>query len=157
MNRLEEVRKTVDNILMGQMDLEERRCGFIHLYGVAATSSLLAIKRGLNEELCTIAAMLHDIWSYKTGCYIDHAKLGAIEARRIMEKMNLFNSEEMDIICTAILNHSNKGKIDNHIDELLKDADVLQHYLYNTSFQVNPSEQERLINIAEELGLNINF
>lgn len=29
MNRLEEVRKVVDNILMGQADLEERRCRFV--------------------------------------------------------------------------------------------------------------------------------
>jgi uncharacterized protein len=108
MNRLDEIRKIVDNMLMEQTNLEERRCGYVHLYGVSSTCSLLALKRGVNVELCAILGMLHDISSYKIGYSIDHAKLGSIEARKILNKIKCFSQEEIDIICSSIFSHSNK-------------------------------------------------
>jgi uncharacterized protein len=153
MNRLEAVRKFVDNILMEQSDFEERRCGYIHLYGVSATCGLFALKRGLNVELCEIAGMLHDISSYKTGCSVDHARLSSIEARVILNEIDCFSDEEIDIICSSILSHSNKQDIDNPYNEILKDADVLQHYLYNTSFPIKENEMDRMNVLFEELGI----
>jgi uncharacterized protein len=153
MNRLEAIRKLVDDILMKQSDSEERRCGCVHLYGVSATCGLLALKRGLNVELCEIAGMLHDISSYKTGCYVDHARLSSIEAREILNETDCFSNEEIDIICSAILSHSNKQDIDNPYNEILKDADVLQHYLYNTSFPIKENEMDRMNVLFNELGI----
>ena len=51
MDRLEKVRQVVDEILRQQPDLEERRCGFVHLYGVAQTCPLLALTRGLDPQI----------------------------------------------------------------------------------------------------------
>lgn len=51
---------------------------YVHLYGISSTCSLLALKRGVNVELCAILGMLHDISSYKIGYSIAHAKLGSI-------------------------------------------------------------------------------
>ena len=153
MNRLEEIRKIIDDILMGQPDIEERRCGFVHLYGVSSICNLLALKRGLNVELCGVAGMLHDISSYKTGYSIDHAKLGSIEARKILNEVNCFKEEEINIICNAILHHSDKHSVHDDYSEVLKDADVLQHHLYNIDFQVAEKEKDRLSNIFRELGI----
>ena len=153
-NRLEEIRKVVDNILMEQSDLEERRCGYVHLYGVSSNCSLLALKRGVNIELCAISGMLHDISSYKMSYSLDHAKLGSIEARKILNELNCFNEEEIDTICVSIFNHSSKQDVGNVYDEILKDADVLQHYLYNTNFLINENEKHRLNTIFTELGIN---
>ena len=61
MDRTERVRQIVDEILRGQPDDLERRCGFVHLYGVAQACALLALKRGLDAETGTIAGMLHDL------------------------------------------------------------------------------------------------
>ncbi|SHH89295.1 HD domain-containing protein [Clostridium grantii] len=155
MDRLEEIREIVDNVLMEQANLELRRIGFLHIYGVASFSNLLAIKRGLNAELCAIAGMLHDIVTYKTGSSVDHAKLGSIEARKILNETNSFNEKEIDIICNAILNHSNKYNVDQVYDEILKDADVLEHNLYNTSFPVEEKEKKRLADLFQELNLKI--
>ncbi|MBU5676921.1 HD domain-containing protein [Alkaliphilus sp. MSJ-5] len=155
MNRLEEIRKIVDSILMEQPDLEERRCGFVHLYGVSCNCSLLALKRGMNAELCAIAGMLHDISSYKTGYSADHSKLSSVEARKILNESNYFEGDEIDIICSSISNHSNKHNVDGVYDEILKDADVLQHYLYNTNFQIIEHEKNRLNNLFKELGINL--
>jgi len=155
MNRLEGIRKIVDGILIEQSDLEERRCGFVHLYGVSSICSLLALKRGLNVELCAIVGMLHDISSYKNGYSVDHSKLGSIEARKILKDTNCFNDNEIDIICNSISNHSDKHNVDNVYDEILKDADVLQHYLYNTNFQIEQKEKNRLSNLFSELNINL--
>jgi len=154
MNRLEKVQRIVDSILMEQSNLEERRCGFVHLYGVSSICSLLALKRGLNAELCAIAGMLHDISSYKIGYSVDHSKLGSIEARKILNETNYFNEKEINIICKAISNHSDKHNVDSVYDEILKDADVLQHYLYNTSLKIEEKEKNRLNDLFKELGIN---
>ena len=65
MNRLESVRNTVDALLRQQSDDIHRRCGFVHLYGVSTVCALLAVKRGLDIELCATAGMLHDLSSYE--------------------------------------------------------------------------------------------
>ncbi len=155
MNSLEGIRNIVDKILMEQPDLEERRCGYVHLYGVSAICGLLALKRGLDVEICSVAGMLHDIWSYKVGYSVDHGKLGSIEARKILNEINCFSEEEINIICSSIFSHSNKQDIDNDYCEVLKDADVLQHYLYNTNLPINENEKDRLNMLFKELELNL--
>lgn len=73
-DRLELIRDAVNETLSQQPDEETRRWGFVHLYGVSATCVLLAAKRGLDPQLCAVAEMLHDIWTYKTGDPTDHAR-----------------------------------------------------------------------------------
>lgn len=155
MNRLEKISEIVNDILINNSDLEERYCGFVHLYGVSSICRLLAIKRGLDAELCGIAGMLHDISSYKLGTGIDHSKLGSIEARKILNEAKCFDKEEIDIICKSIYNHSDKNEIHSVYDEILKDADVLQHYLNNPNFKVEEKEKIRLNDLFRELGISL--
>ncbi len=131
MHKIELVRQVVDDILNQQPDEEIRRCGFVHLYGVANVCALLALKRGFNLQASMAAGMLHDIWTYKTGDPTDHARLSALEADRILRSLGCFTNLEVMVICHAISHHSDKEELDGEMDELLKDADVLQHYLYN--------------------------
>jgi uncharacterized protein len=152
MDRLEAVRQIVDGILRCQPDLEERRCGFVHLYGVSATCVLLAVHRGLDVELCAVAGMLHDIWTYRSGDPADHAALSAREAERILGEMGSFRPDEIAAICGAIARHSAKADRDGDMAELLKDADVLQHHLYNPA--LGKAHRERLARIFAELGLD---
>jgi uncharacterized protein len=152
-NRVELVRQVIDEVLRQQPDEEERRCGFVHLYGVAQACALLALQRGLDPEQCTIAGMLHDIWSFKTGDPTDHAKLSSVEAQRIMLELGCFTEAENTTVGTAVAHHSDKGQVHSDFDELLKDADVLQHYLYNTSFEPLEHTKPRLAAILDELGV----
>ena len=99
--------------------------------------------------------MLHDIWTYKISYSVDHGKLGSIEARKILNEVNCFSEEEIDIICSSISKHSNKQYIDSDYDEILKDADVLQHYLYNTKSDINENEKDRLDILFKELRLKL--
>lgn len=153
MNRIERVRHIVDEILLNMIDNEERRCAYIHLYGVSQACALLAKKRNENVELAVIAGMLHDIYSYSVADLNDHAHKGAAMAKEILETLKIFSEDEIDAICAAIYNHSDKSIVHGTLDEILKDADVMQHVLYNPLFDIKAHEQERFNSIKREFAL----
>jgi len=39
-------------------DTEDRRCAYLHLYSVSILAAMIAMKRGENAELATMAGML---------------------------------------------------------------------------------------------------
>lgn len=153
MNRFEKVKKSVISNLMMQNDLEIRNKAFIHLFGVSSSCSLLALKRNLDPELSAICGLLHDIYKYKSASSIDHGPLGSIEARRILTEIGCFTENEINTICHAIYLHSNKDCIDSPYDELLKDADVLQHYLSNVNNPIQNNEVDRTYFVLNELSI----
>lgn len=153
MDRLEQVRGLVDYMLIRQSDDVERRCGYVHLYGVSAICALLALKRGLDVQLATVAGMLHDFSTYQRNDSSDHDRFSAREARRVLGEVGRFSEQETEAICQAILHHRAKGEVHAPLDELLKDADVLQHYLYNPGFKQQASEEPRIAAVLAELGV----
>lgn len=153
MNRVEKLRFHIDEILFNINDNEERRCAYVHLYGVAQYAALLALKRGEDAELATMAGMLHDIYTYAKSDSKEHAHKGAILARKILSGLDITTSDETDKICNAIYNHSDKKTIHSDFDELLKDADVMQHILYNTSFDIYENEVVRYEKLKKEFQI----
>jgi hypothetical protein len=97
--------------------------------------------------------MLHDLCSYKTLDTTDHGPRGAVLARDILEDLGSFEPNEIEAICHAIEHHSDKAGVHGPFDELLKDADVLAHHLYNTLFPVIDKEKDRLPVVLAELGI----
>jgi len=155
-DELESVRQLVDDILRQQPDLEESRCGFVHLYGVSAVCVLLALKRGLDPRLAAFAGMLHDLFTYQSGVLNDHHLHGprsADLARSILAVRGDFTPSQIDVVADAIAHHSDKTAVHGELAELLKDADVLQHYLYNPALEPHRGENARLAKILAELGL----
>ncbi len=153
MNRIEIVRKVVDEILLNMSDNEERRCAYLHLYGVAQACAFLAKKRKQNSELAVIAGMLHDIYSYASMDTSNHAHKSASMSRDILESLKIFADDEISLICSAIYNHSDKSIVHGVLDEILKDADVMQHVLYNPLFDIREHEQERFEFLMSEFGV----
>jgi HD superfamily phosphodiesterase len=153
MNRIEKVREYVDEVLLKVPDAETRRCGYLHLYGVSQACTMLAMKRNENPELATIAGMLHDIYSYSTMDTKDHAHKGSAMAREILNSLSVFDDHEIEMICSAIYNHSSKGAKHSSFDEVLIDADVMQHCLYNPLFDVAEKEKNRFDQLKAEFGL----
>jgi HD superfamily phosphodiesterase len=154
MNRVEALREYIDEILLNMSDTKERRTAYVHLYGVAQACAMIALKRGEDVELATMAGMLHDIYTYTYMDAKEHAHKGSILARDILTKLNLINDEEKDLICGAIYNHSDKHNMHSSFDEVLIDADVLQHCLYNPTREVMNYEVVRYYNLKKEFGLN---
>lgn len=58
------------------------------------------------------------------------------------------------IICQAIARHSNKADIDTPFDEVIKDADVLQHYLRNP-MEDHFLQNDRMQALLRELGMEL--
>ncbi len=148
MNRLELLRQVIDQLLTQIPEAQDRRCAFVHLYGVSATCTVLALKRGLDPELCAAAGLLHDIWNYQVGDSPEHGQLGAGEAKKILQQLGSFSTAEIEEICQSISRHANKQSIDGEMDELLKDADVLQHYLYDPAIFVETAERQAALTPA---------
>ena len=153
MSRLKELRKYVDGELDRMKDPEKKISAAAHLYGVSLAATMLAKKRGLDPELASMAAMLHDLHAYRSGSYDDHAHKGADLARQILEELKLTDAEETELICSAIYHHDDKYAVDAPMDELLKDADVIHHCLNDVSKPVKEKEKARFEKICAEFGL----
>lgn len=153
MNRIEVLRKYIDQILLNMTDAEERRCAYLHLYGVAQFCALIALKRGENAELATMAGMLHDIYLYASMDTNDHAHKGATMAKEILTSLGITNNDETKMICDAIYTHSEKEIVHSDFNEVLIDADVLQHCLYNPVFEIKAHEKNRYEELKLEFGI----
>lgn len=153
MSRLKELRKIVDNEINKMQDADDRTGAIAHLYGVSLAATMIAKRRGLDPEIASMAAMLHDLHAYKTGSYDDHAHLGADLARSILEELGLTDADETDMICSAIYHHDDKLVEDGPMDEVLKDADVIHHVMKDLSKPVKEKEQARYEKLCEEFGI----
>lgn len=153
-DRIEKVREIVDAILLTMTKDEARRHAYLHLYGVSQVCALLALKRKENVELAVIAGMLHDIYTYANLDSNDHARKGAEQARNILDSLRIFSEEETNLICNAVYNHSSKSMTHDWLDEILKDADVMQHALYNPLWEIKRSEQQRFKSLKMEFTLD---
>ena len=150
MSRLKELRTYVDTEINKITDADKRTSAIAHLYGVSLAATIIAKKRKLDPELLSMAAMLHDLHAYKTGSYEDHAHKGAELAREILKELKLTNEAETEIICSAIYHHDDKLVIDSPTDEVLKDADVIDHCMKDLSKSVKDKERERFEKLCEE-------
>ena len=154
-NRLEILRRKIDELLI--KGNQNNICLYIsHMAGVAQFCTLLAMKRSLNVELAATCGMLHDIFYMTGGSSDHHAVNGAKQAKTILKSMKTYSDDEIKIITDAISNHSNKKAVHGLYDELLKDADVLDHCLCNTDFPIAEKEVDRFENLLAEFGIARN-
>ena len=153
MSRLKELRKYVDAEIDKMEDPDKRTSAIAHLYGVSLAATMIAKKRGLDPEIASMAAMRHDLHAYKTGSYDDHAHKGADLAREILGELKLTDGTETDMICSAIYHHDDKLVVDSPMDELLKDADVIDHCLKDSTKAVKEKEQARFDKLCAEFGM----
>ena len=56
-------------------------------------------------------------------------------------------------ICQAIARHDDKDRVDTPFDELLKDADVMDHTLHDVTKEIKAKEQTRFASLCKEFGL----
>ena len=125
MSRIKDLQKQVHRVLDKMEDGDKRLKAVSHLHGVALAAAVLA----------------------------DHAHLGAEYARKLLEKLAITTPEETDVICAAIWHHDSKAEVDCPMDEILKDADVIDHSLSDPTKEVKAHEVARYAKLCEELGL----
>jgi HD superfamily phosphodiesterase len=155
--RIDTLRKYVDEMLLKNENANDRRCGYVHLYGVGMSAAIIALNRGHSTdyaELAEMAGMLHDYISYQGMDGENHAHEGEPIVRELLNIINITTQEETDMICSAVYNHSDKDKIDSEFDEIIKDADVMQHWLRNPKEPLW-RELDRVEKLCKEFGFNI--
>ncbi len=150
MSRIKDLQKQVIKVLN---DTDEPEKAMAHLHGVSLAAVLIAKQRGENPELAAMAGLLHDLWAYKSGSYDNHARLGADYARKVLEKMELTDASETEIICSAIWHHDDKANVDSPMDEVLKDADVIDHCLTDPTKDIKEKERPRYDRLCAAFGL----
>lgn len=155
--RVHTIRAYVDQMLLENPDHRDRRCGYVHLYGVGQAAALLALKRGHDKayaELAEIAGMLHDFTAYQGKDGPNHAHECEPVIREILSSTGEFTEKETDMICQAVYNHSDKKAVGAEFDEILKDADAMQHWLRNPMEEFWYGE-ERTKQLIQEFGFDI--
>ena len=150
MNRIKDLQKQVVKVLA---DTDEPIKAMAHLHGVSLAAVMIARKRGQNSELAAMAGLLHDLWAYKSGSYDDHAHLGADYSRKVLEKIGIATPEEIESIYSAIWHHDDKANTDSPFDEVLKDADVIDHCLSDPTKGIKEKERARYEKLCQEFRL----
>lgn len=127
---------------------------YLHAYGVASLAQLLAEKRGLDIEMAGVIGHLHDIGRVMYNILNEtHAEIGAKEAERILNSVDIFSGQEIELICNAIKQHSTKTIVGSEYEELIKDADIMDRYLYDRQRFINEDEGNRIPKVKAELNI----
>lgn len=107
----------------------------IHMASCGRLGYLIAQARGADPELAACACTVHDYGRIITGKQKGHAEAGYLPVIEFLRAAGLFSEEEIEIISTAVKNHSKKSEVGTPIDEIVKDADVIDFYQYGFGFE----------------------
>lgn len=131
--RFDRLKKKVTEFLM-ENNHAYAPVGIAHLAYSACIASILARKRGCDMDIAQTAAYLHDVWLHLNYPYDDatvkaHAHEGAVMAENFMREMGEYTDEEIATVALMIENHDFTAQKDDPMSEIMKDADMLSHYL----------------------------
>ena len=103
---------------------------------------ILALERDENPELAACASAVHDYGRIITGKQKAHAEEGYEPVKIFLRNLKIFNDDEVETIATAVKNHSKKTEIGTPIEEIVKDADVIDCFQYGIPFD-RPEKEDR--------------
>ena len=86
--------------------------------------------------------MVHDYGRIITGIQKNHAEAGYLPVQEFLKGTGLFTTGEIEIIATAVKNHSLKTETGTPVEEIVKDADVIDCYQYGLPFD-RPEKEAR--------------
>lgn len=107
----------------------------VHMISCAKVGYLLALARDVDPIIAACACSVHDFGRILTGNQENHGPNGAILVREFLFDLNLFTQDEIDMIAMAVNNHSKKGEVGNPLEELVKDADLIDYASYGQVFK----------------------
>lgn len=124
----------------------------LHLASCAQIGQWLAVKRGVNQELAAVACSLHDFGRIVTGKQKNHAENGYAPVKEFLLQQDCFLTDEIEQLALAAKHHSDKDKVGTPLEEIVKDADVLDCFQYGQELS-RPEQRKRLEKVRAELGL----
>ena len=112
----------------------------VHITSCAKIGYMLAEQRGVDPILAAAACAVHDYGRIITGKQEGHAEAGYEPVQECLRGTELFDEDEIQQIAVAVKNHSKKGEVGSPLEEIVKDADVLDFYQYG--YDVARKEQQ---------------
>jgi uncharacterized protein len=127
----------------------------VHMASCARLGYLMAETRGVDPELVSCACAVHDYGRIITGKQKGHAEAGHLPVKGFLKETGLFSDEEIETIALAVKNHSKKSETGTPIEEIVKDADVIDFYLYGFGFEREEQKlrYEKMLDSAGTLRL----
>jgi len=122
-----------------------------HATSCAQVGRMLAEKRGVDLEIAGLACALHDIGRWVSGRQYEHAPKGEDPARAFLASKK-GTTEVKEQILQAVINHSKKDEIGTPLEEIVKDADILDCHWYGEDI-MKPFHIARLKKALEDLGI----
>lgn len=120
----------------------------VHISSCARVGYLLAEKRGADPTLAACACAIHDYGRIITGKQANHAEEGYLPVKEFLKKTELFTEEEIELLALSVKNHSSKSEVGNIIEEIVKDADVLDYHQYGN--KMPRAEQQARLDILKD-------
>lgn len=120
----------------------------VHAVGSGKIGYLLGLQRGVDPDLAAAAASCHDYGRIVTGKQAGHAEAGFEPVKEFLERTGLFSEDEIEDIARAVRNHSRKSEKGTPLEEIVKDADVLDYHQYGYTMP-RQEQQDRLDQLLE--------
>lgn len=114
----------------------------VHMASCARIGYLLAEERGVDTDLASFACTVHDYGRIISGKQEGHAEFGYLPVKDFLDRTQMLTEEEIEEIAFAVKNHSKKGEVGSPLEEIVKDADVIDFYQYGYGFS-RPEQEER--------------
>ena len=115
----------------------------IHISSCAKLGYLFGEERGVDPIIAASACACHDYGRIITGKQAGHADAGYEPVKVFLRETGLFAEEEIEEIAIAVKNHSNKAEVGSPLEEIVKDADVLDFHQYGYAMP-RQEQQDRL-------------
>ena len=123
----------------------------VHITSCAKLGYIFAEERGVDPILAAAACAVHDYGRIITGVQENHAEVGYEPVMVFLRDTGLFADDEIQQIGIAVKNHSKKAEIGNPLEEIVKDADVLDFYQYGYGF----AREEQKVRLEKLLGRKV--
>jgi len=107
----------------------------VHMISCAKVGYLLGKSRGIDPIAAACACAVHDFGRIISGSQENHGPAGEMPVREFLSQTKLFSENEIDDIASAVKNHSKKGEIGTPLEELVKDADLIDYASYGQTFK----------------------
>ncbi|MCD8028219.1 MAG: HD domain-containing protein [Erysipelotrichaceae bacterium] len=141
MNRYENLKDTFFSLIEEHCHGIYKQRAYYHSLTVCSLCQKLALENNLDIELAGVMGLFHDIAQFVNYSSFNHASRSSEMMKKYLDD---YNDEEKKIIINAIKNHSDKDKIHDIYDEILKDADVLAQYFAEPDIILKEASLQRL-------------